>query len=223
MVTNGILLTEKTSKCLIEAGLNRIHISIEALSDVGYEEVTGIRIDFDELVHNIDILARLRNKANSGLVIYVKIADIACNSEAEEDMFYRTFGNICDEMFVEIVQPIWSNSDSKEIVVEKGIGSYGQKLTTKMVCPFLFTRLMVTADGMVPACCLDWQKRILLGDANHQSLKDIWNGSVLRNMQMVHLSKKRDQIPLCNGCNLPSSSTTDDIDKFADELLKRYA
>ena len=54
--TNAALLTHDLSLKIIEAGLDRINISIEGMTEDQYMEFSGAKIDFKKLVDEIDFL-----------------------------------------------------------------------------------------------------------------------------------------------------------------------
>lgn len=215
-VTNGILLNKELNRKLVDAGLSRINISVESLSDEGYERVTGVKISFNKYVENIRDL--YQNRGNC--FVYIKLIDIGNLKQADRDFFYDTFGNICDEIFIENAVPIWKDTTSNENIL-KDVGSYGQPIRYKKVCPFIFTRMIVNYDGTVVLCCTDWERKEIIGDVKTESLFNIWNGEKLRNIQIEHLKGDRENIPLCKGCTTLSTSTIDNVDNFKSDILER--
>lgn len=215
-VTNGTLLNEKLNIELVNAGLSRINISVESLSDKGYEEVAGVKLKFDEFVENIRHF--YNNRRNC--FVYIKIIDLGNLKEEEKELFYDTFGDISDEIFIENVAPVWKGTSANDFTA-KSVGSYGQPLIYKHVCPFIFTRMIINYDGTVVLCCADWQRQEILGDVNNESLYNIWNGERLHNIQLKHLNGERESIQLCKGCTTLSTSTIDNVDKYRLEILER--
>ncbi len=212
--TNGYLLNPDLNKKMIDAGLKRINISVEGLTSEQYKEMTGVAVDMEKFVRNIKNLYEVRGDCR----IYVKIVDNNF-SEQEKKSFYATFGNICDEIYIENVVPQWTEAN-KFGLGEKGM--YGQKITKyKYVCPFLFMYMHFNFDGTVSGCTLDWPKEVLIGDATRESALEIWQGDRLRGLQIAHLEKKRSQIPLCDKCMAPMVCCFEDLDDHAEELLKR--
>lgn len=59
IVTNGSKLNPQLNTKLVESGLDRIRISIEAVSAEGYQEIAGTKVDFERMRSNIkDIYAK---------------------------------------------------------------------------------------------------------------------------------------------------------------------
>jgi radical SAM protein with 4Fe4S-binding SPASM domain len=220
IITNGVLLTPELSDALIDAGLNRIEISIEALSSKGYKDVACCDVDFDNLTHNIDYFHK---KARGRCAVYCKIADKGIGGGESEDTFRGIFGDICDEMAIEKTINLFVGANINEWIGNvSNQGAYGQSLGHKDICTFIFTRMLINSNGDVLACCADWASQLKIGNATDESLIDVWNGKNMNYIRIMHLRKQRRNIPLCRDCNVFMEATTDDIDGFADEILARY-
>lgn len=126
IVTNASLLTPGLSDALIEAGLDRIRISIEAIDADGYEAMCGKKINWDEFISNIRYFYEHRRQCE----VYIKTVDAAVKTEEEKESFYKEFEDICDKISIEHVIPIWT--DYKKIYddfkIDKGGGYTGTKL-----------------------------------------------------------------------------------------------
>jgi len=214
LFTNGSKLNPKLNKKIIDAGLTRINISVEALSSEGYQTIAGAKVDMNKFIYNIKDLYDHRN----GCQIYIKIVDIDF-SEQDKNTFYSMFGDICDEIFIENVVPQWTDINKFGI---KGTGMYGQKIEKyKYVCPFLFMYLHFNFDGTTSGCTLDWGKEVLIGDINKESALEIWNGNKLNKLQVAHLEKKRSKVPFCAECLAPMVCCLEDLDEYCDTLLEK--
>ena len=53
-----------------------------------------------------------------------------------------------------------------------------------IACPQIFKSLQVNANGVVIPCCIDWSLKNNLGNIDNQSLIDIWNGKILRDLRL---------------------------------------
>ena len=69
-------------------------------------------------------------------------------------------------------------------------------------CTRIYEQFGVQYNGLVVPCCIDVEGNYILGDASHQSLKDIFSSREY--IQLVNLEKRgliRDN-SLCSLCNL---------------------
>jgi len=214
LFTNGTLLNPVLNKAMIDAGLNRINISVEGLTSEQYQEMTGVAVNMQDFVGNVKNLYDVRKDCR----IYVKVVDDNFSPQ-EKQKFFDTFGDICDEIFVENMVPQWAEANKFNLGVT---GMYGQKITKyKHVCPFLFMYMHFNFDGTVSGCTLDWPKEVLIGDATKESALEIWEGDRLRDLQIAHLEKKRHLIPFCDKCLAPMVCCLEDLDDHTEMLLQK--
>lgn len=216
ITSNGTLLTPKLTDQLIEAGLNILNISVNAIDEMEYKRKIP-KGTFEEYVNNIDYF--YKNKGQCILTLKYSNNDAGKN---EKDKFYNIFQDKCDELFVEDLLPsLWQDTNISEKVKDLQTGLYGQKRDNKLVCPFLFTTLVINHKGIAHLCCVDWKSEYLLGDMTKETLKDVWEGNRLRSYQIIHLNKEKENIEICRNCESLNSSTTDNIDKDAERILKK--
>lgn len=216
--TNGSLLNPKTNLELIEAGLDKIFISLEGLSEKVYKDFAGYRVKFDSFVDNISHL--YEHRENCTLLIKIVGDDL---SEEDKDRFFDIFGDIADNLFVEHVAPCWPKFEMRDVVANSEVGIYGQEIKEVEVCPYIFYSLSINADGKASLCLLDWTRELIIGDTKTQSIKDIWNGEAMFEYRRLHLSKERKDHPICAACGQLSHGLPDDIDVYAEMLLERLA
>lgn len=214
ITTNASLLNEELSLKIIEGGLDKIEISIEGINAKQYFDIANVKINFDKFVNNIKFL--YDNKKQ--LYIYIKI--IGNNLlESEKAEFYNIFGSMSDAVFIERANSVWNNFEIKGINFLNQKTHYGEEVKYKNVCPQIFYSMVVNSNGMVSPCCVDWERKLIIGDANYEKIKDIWNGEKLRKLQKLHLSGGRKNHTVCSSCRMPEYGSQDDIDDYAKEIL----
>lgn len=214
LFTNGSLLNPELNKKIIDAGLLRVNISIEGLTSKKYKEVTGVALNMEKFIGNIEDLYKKKKNCK----IYIKIVDINLCQE-DKNKFYNIFGNICDEIFIENVVPQWAEINKFDV---DATGMYGQKVDKyKEVCPFPFMYLHFNFDGTVSPCTLDWGKQVLIGNTNSESALEIWQGKKLKDLRIKMLQKKRDQINFCNKCLAPVVCCLENLDEHTEVLLNK--
>ncbi len=227
LFTNGSKLSPELNKKIIQAGMDRINISLEGLSSERYMQVTGTRVDFEEMVKNIAHLHSISGDCQ----IYVKIADqtsalaendhrIFMMSEEERERFFDIFGNICDEIYIEKVVPQWAETQAEKQNKVEETGMYGQKIKQyKEICPFTFMYLHFNWDGTTSPCTLDWPKKVVIGNAYEQSALEIWEGNSLRQLRIAMLRGERNKINFCNNCSAPMVCVDEDFDPYKEKVL----
>jgi len=177
-------------------------------------------------------LYEIKIKEKSDLKIYVKIADKAHALKGDKDItfnmtdeekkfFFDTFTPICDEIFIEKVVPQWADTQLDKQNDVEGTGMYGQKINQwKETCPFIFMYMHFNNDGTVSPCTLDWPRKVVVGNVNDQSVKEIWEGDSLRELQVAMLAGHRKCINLCNNCSAPMVCVEEDLDSHVDNAIQ---
>lgn len=214
--TNGLLLTPELSNKLVESGLDRINISVNGITSEQYRQLTGHVFDRERFLDNLRYLYENKKSCH----VYIKLSDDGTVSENDKAEFYRLYDNVCDEIFIERLSPIWRDTDVNGSL-EGQLGPYGQELKYKKVCPLIFTRFVINSDGVAVACCVDWKRQYVVGDLKTQNACDVWNGAPMRHLQLKHLEGSRETVPMCNGCNALMSCTIDDVDAGARKVYER--
>ena len=216
--TNGYRLTNEFSKKIIESDVDRINISLEGISEEDYLKNAKIKIDFKEFIANLEYL--FKEKKNTEILI--KIPDNLVPTDDKKNYFLNTFGNICDLIFIEQLSPIWPNFDLEQRSGHKisNIGQYKMPKMNNDVCSVIFYSMTINSDGTVSACCSDWNQELIIGNTNENSLKEIWESEKLKILQKLHLLKKRNSHSTCATCNHPNTAQIDQIDNYAQKILK---
>ncbi|MCX5796847.1 MAG: radical SAM protein [Elusimicrobia bacterium] len=215
--TNGYLLTPEKSLRLIEAGLDRLNISVNGLSEGQFHDFTRVKVDFEAYVRNIRFF--YEHKGNCEVCIKMP-GDLL--STTDKQFFFDTFGDISDRIALENIAPCWPEFDVEDrmsVEIKKGI--YDNPLTDVKTCPYIFYSLSVNSDGTVSLCFLDWARKLIVGDTRKQSLMQIWKGDALFSHQIAHLFGKRFDNPTCKDCGQLSHCLPDNIDPYAQELAKK--
>ena len=73
--TNGTLLTEKRTRSLAEAGLSRIHVSLDSLDHDFFKKVTG-GAEIDKIINNLEYFSRKTG-------IEIRIWSVVCRENVE--------------------------------------------------------------------------------------------------------------------------------------------
>jgi len=215
--TNAALLNHDLSLKIIDAGLNRVNISIEGMTNEQYLEFSGAKIDFKKLVDEIAFF--YENRKQCEMIIKINGDTI---TEEQKQEFISTFENIADGIFIESIMDCWPAFELNKVKINEQRGIYGQQIKEVSVCPYVFYSFAVNSNGTVSLCFLDWHRNLVIGDANKDSVKDLWNSQAMKDYQIMFLKGERKTHPICSKCGQLKQGAPDDIDMFAKELLERY-
>lgn len=213
--TNGLLLNPKLNHKLVDSGLDMIGISVTHITKEGYKRISNANINYERFKENIQDLYNRRNSCK----IYIKIADTGL-SQSDKDIFYNDFGGISDYIAVEGLHG-WSMSNIKDFKMGTEPKTFdGVIFTQKIVCPWPFYELAINWNGSISLCNEDWAHGTIVGNINKETLKEIWSGRRLYEMQKMMLEGRRSENKVCNNC-FYLSCAPDNIDEFRFQILEK--
>lgn len=67
-------------------------------------------------------------------------------------------------------------------------------------CPEVFSKLSVDWDGMVTACCGDYDRKMIVGDIHENTLTEIWQCDRLNYYRRMLSEMRHSELPLCRSC-----------------------
>lgn len=163
LYSNGMLLNSENIPYIFESGLNEIMFSMEGIGEY-YEYNRGK--PYDEIKSIINLVLEEKKKRNAQLTVGINATIV--DDTQHTDAVKKEWDNIVD--FV-IIEPV--------------IG--GNKERRHSPCRTLWRNLVVTWDGNVVPCCVDMSNTLSLGNANSQSLREIFNGPEVKALRKRHL------------------------------------
>lgn len=222
IITNGALLTPSMTDALIDAGIDRIKISLQGVTSQAFKTFSGVNIDFEQYVDNISYFYKQKGDTQ----LFIKVMDEAL-APGEDKKFYDIFGDITDRMYIETCRPVYpgvdyENSVKKDTITKDRFGRVHEK---RMVCPLCFFHLAVWPNGDVVPCDTIL-KPIVLGNVAKDSLINMWNGKAHREFCSMQLRKERMTAnEQCARCIAPDdvAHPEDSLDADADRLLETYS
>jgi len=71
-------------------------------------------------------------------------------------------------------------------------------------CPQLYQRLVIGSDGRVMMCANDEDTKLAIGDANKQTIREIWHSNKLNQIREIHANDgEYKKLPHCKECYYP--------------------
>ena len=193
--TNGVLLTEKLSRKLIKAGLDRILLSFDSPIKEKYESIR-IGAKFNQVVNNFRTLIRLRDEQDLRHPVFrVGMVKMKENKKELPD-FVKLWTPIADK----IVYVDYENPQQKDV---KDRYTIKLKSHPNFVCSMLYQRLTIQYGGKIGLCCEDYDAKGYLGNARTDSLKEVWLGEKLQTIRRLHNEGRWNEVSPCDICNIP--------------------
>ena len=187
-LTNGIRLDEEMFIELIHAGMDWITISFDGLGET-YEKIRR-PAKFKEAVEKIENYSRIKKEMNVVKPI-VKVQTILPAIEDNPEDFYNLFAPISDMV-------------SSNPLIDFMESSKDLPKLENFSCPQIYQRLVIGADGTCMMCANDENGSFSVGNANNQTIHEIWHGTEMELSRSIH---KRcagaKELEPCSECYLP--------------------
>lgn len=180
--TNAMFLDERMCRSLIEAGLDRISISIDGTEKEEYESVR-LGANFEKLIKNLETLMQLKKEYQ---VTYPKIRIQTVKfPDTDAEAYLKKWETFADEIAM---------VDYKDESIRR------EDLRGNWACPQLWQRMTIEWDGTVFGCNNDDLRGINLGNAAERSIFDCWHDERLQQIRTFHQQGNSHCVADCNGC-----------------------
>lgn len=193
-LTNGTRLKLDYFRKLVEAGADWITISIDGMGET-YNEIRK-PLKFDETLQKIRDMKAYKDARGLEKPV-VKIQGVWPAVRENPEVFYNTFAPIVDFIaYNPLIDYLHKDTD---IVYEDGF-----------VCPQHYQRLVISSNGNAAMCSNDDNVEVVVGDANRQTIHEIWHGEPLERIRRVHAAGEFKSIPSCARCYYPRKAVANE-------------
>lgn len=192
--TNVELLDEKRATAILRAGLDEIILSIDSLEPEIYNQIR-VGLGFNTVMANARQFFRLREEFNAKCQIRVRMVRQDLNEWEWTGGSYQAYW----EPF------IWKQDTIEDHNLHnwggqlKGFNSVGE---TERPCIALWSLMCIFADGSVPMCNVDYNKKHPIGNVRDNTIAELWQSKVQNQRRQMHLNHERNGIDLCKNCTV---------------------
>ncbi len=204
--TNAQNLTEKLATQLLQAGLDRIIISMDGLTQLTYEKYrVGGKIE--KVLKALQVLKQLKKSLHSRIHIELQCLLLRSNEHEWKQLkhSYRHLG--ADSLTFKTAQFYdYKNGDSLMPTDHKysrykmsNNGKYELKHKPKKICSRLFFGCVMDVMGHILPCCFDKNKQFTFGSITDSSFDEIWQSKKACMFRQNVLSD-RSHFAICTNC-----------------------
>jgi hypothetical protein len=193
LITNGQLLSAEKSTLLIEAGLTKLMVSVDAACPETYAKMRPGG-DFERLVENIEDFLAVRFAKNSRLPLLRLSFVVSSLNKSEIEAFRAKFSTLADWL---VFQDYLSLSPDPSLA-PADLERPGKDLSPAR-CPDPLARMALLSDGGLFPCCSDFARLAPLGRMPRDSIESVW-----RSQAAESLAANLDH-PSCRKCLAASS------------------
>jgi len=190
--SNGAMMTRNKAVELIEAGLDSIKFSINALNKEQYAKVHGVD-DFQKVIANFKALIDLKRTRYPHLKIFLS--------------------SIIDEKREVIEKGFIALLSQEDFALLDGMSIYNitytpkfekvnkeEKITSK--CSIPFRELYINSNGTLGLCCKDYFDEINFGSLIENDFLEVYNSQPFQEIRQMHKTGKFPDGHLCKNCLL---------------------
>lgn len=166
---------------MIENGLSYIKYSIESIDDNEFKRIRGNASNFSESFENIKHLLAIKKANNYKCTFIITMLDLNKSGQIEEyKKLVETFKGLDVYIYLKSEDQQWYRKD------HHGTNA----LHWSEFCRHPWMSMTIKSNGEVAMCMEDFNNEIILGDANKDSLSEIWNGEKYTQFREDHYSLK---------------------------------
>lgn len=185
----AVRLFERQIKCITTNGLLLLEKADEVINNLDTVAVSIIQDEIPEIKKEL-------------LEIIKKFLEI--KGDRKPLLIYRLLGNVGDEEYRElpgIVVRRLLHAPMGSFHYQKGQEKRNPSIPEIGICLDLLNHMCISQNGDISACVrFDPKKAGVIGNANKQSLKEIWNSEKRLGWIEYHKNGQRDKVPLCSTC-----------------------
>ncbi len=194
--TNGNLLNEKNSKLILNSGVTRLFVSIDAATEETYNKIrvpVSKRLlqsnRLEKLEQNVKNFVNMKKKLNKKLPL-TRVSFVALKENTHEiDLFKKKWESIVDS--VEIQR-------ETSIKVYDKIKNYRGKKLDNYNCTKPWGDMAIYSNGLVGPCCNLVGRKTPIGNIKDNSITEIWNGKKMTELRNGF--KNNNPNDVCKSC-----------------------
>jgi radical SAM family protein/iron-sulfur cluster protein len=187
-LTNALRLTPEMFEELVDLQLDWLTISFDGTGE-RYEEIRK-PAKFDPMVEKIRRFSEIKREKGSRKPV-IRVQGMWPAIEEDPEAYFNTFEPIVDEVSVNSLLDYLYNDEEIQYLED-------------FTCPVPFQRLAIGSDGRAFMCVNDALGREVIGDANTQSISEIWNGPEVKRIREIQIGHRGvEELEPCRACYQP--------------------
>jgi len=198
MNTNGMLLSGKVADQLIDSGLTRLLVGLDANKIETYANVRKGG-ELDKVKKSLYDFLELRDRKNSKFpVVRLSFVRMSINQD-EINAWLDRWMDVVDYLVIqEFIVPVLDNS--RDYLLPEGKARKNQYKAGIVPCRQPFERATIRGDGDVLPCCHHEATKMPIGNIMNQGLGEIWGGMKVREIREMFNDGSWKQNPICAQC-----------------------
>lgn len=186
--TNATLLNEALIRDILGSEVANVTFSVDAITAESYEKIR-VRGKFDQVLDNIKLFNKIRVEDFPNSKTTTRISGVAVDPDQSPEEMEQFWSDLVDEVVIVPSLPRWDSYNNPRFMRNEA-------------CEILYSRMYVWWDGTCNPCDFDYKSLLTVGNANTQSLVDIWKSEKYTRFRTLHENMRRSELNPCDRCPL---------------------
>lgn len=186
--TNATRLNEALIRDILSSEVANVTFSVDAITAESYEKIRVLG-KFDEVLGNIKLFSKIRTEDFPDSKTTTRISGVAVDPDQNPEEMERFWSEFVDEVVIVPSLPRWDSYNNPRFMRTEA-------------CEILYSRMYVWWDGTCNPCDFDYKSLLAVGNANTQSLVDIWKSEKYTRFRTLHENMRRSELNPCDRCPL---------------------
>ena len=187
--SNATFLSEKICHAIFKNNVNQVVISGDHYVKEHYERLR-LNSNFEDVVKRVDMLFNIRKEFYPDSTTEIRISGIDNERTLDREKFRDFWIKRSDHVTASYPLERWNTYENKE----------DPKINDP--CEFLWDRMYIWFDGKVNPCDADYKSYLSYGNFKEKTIKEIWNGEIIKKLREEHFENKRNKVNPCNKCGV---------------------
>lgn len=178
-------MTVEKAKKVMDAGLDVLKFSLDAMEEKKIQEIRGKRANFQDSVEKILELIEYKKSKNLKTLLVPCMIDMA-----EKDIDIKMHKDFLEFWKKHDVYAYIKSQDNRWLYEADENLKQNKSHYAKQYCEYPWLSVSIMSDGNVVPCTQISNNELVLGNINEQSLEEIWNGKKYKELRKMHITGK---------------------------------
>ncbi|WP_457557128.1 radical SAM/SPASM domain-containing protein [Candidatus Harpocratesius sp.] len=185
---NPQFLSKETMKGLLNANLNRIVLSLDALDEDTLKKIKGKNANYELTIKNIRLFLKLKKESQNNCEIRIQMVAYKLNQK-DWKQFLKMWEN--EDCYAYIKgYDYWSIPKLNEFSAK----------SLNVFCDFPFNSIVVLWDGRIVPCCHDFDGKLVMGSI-FDGIENVWKNEKYTAFREKFVNNKFFPDFLCSKCS----------------------
>ena len=186
LITNATKLSDELIHKIFTCNINQVSFSIDSEDKKIYEEIRKFS-NFDLVLKNVKRYNEIK-KSYKSINTTTRISGVQVSNKQDPKKFHEFWSKYSDEVVFKKAFERWNTYENEP----------HEDLNTPCILPW--ERMYIWYDGKVNPCDADYKSKLSYGNANENSIKEIWNSKKFNTFKEKHLKNRRNELVPCDRC-----------------------